>query len=51
MLIYLVRLSEECGVDLPAAVLDKFKLNAEKYPLGKEAELKYNTSEDGDKSS
>lgn len=40
VLIYLVRLAEQCHVDLPAAVLDKFKLNAQKYPPGK-AGLKY----------
>ena len=47
VLIYLVRLAEQCGVDLPAAVMDKFKLNALKYPPGKEAEskLKYSTCE------
>ena len=32
MLIYLVRLAERCHVDLPAAVVRKFQLNAEKYP-------------------
>ena len=47
VLIYLVRLAEECKVDLPAAVLDKFKLNAVKYPPGKEsqAKLKYSSCE------
>ena len=32
VLIYLVRLSERCHVDLPAAAIRKFRLNAEKYP-------------------
>ena len=32
VLIYLVRLAEVCEVDLPSAVLRKFKLNATKYP-------------------
>jgi hypothetical protein len=45
VLIYLVRLSEQCHIDLPAAVLDKFKLNAKKYPPG-DAGLKYSTVED-----
>ncbi len=44
VLIYLVRLAEQCHVDLPAAVLDKFKLNAQKYPPGK-AGLKYSNGE------
>lgn len=44
VLIYLVRLAEQCHVDLPKAVLDKFKLNALKYPEGK-ANLKYSTVE------
>lgn len=45
VLIYLVRLAEQCHVDLSAAVLDKFKLNAVKYPASRELEgrtkLKY----------
>ncbi len=47
VLLYLVRLAEQCEIDLPAAVLDKFKLNAAKYPPGKEGEarLKYSTQE------
>jgi len=47
VLIYLVRLAEQCHVDLPAAVLDKFKLNALKYPPGEaaQARLKYCTQE------
>ncbi len=50
VLIYLVRLAEQCEVDLPAAVLDKFKLNAAKYPPGKEgtSKLKYSGREDND---
>ena len=48
VLIYLVALAEVCEVDLPRAALDKLKLNAAKYPPGKEgdAKLKYCTSED-----
>lgn len=47
VLIYLVRLAEQCHVDLPAAVMNKFKLNALKYPPGKaaEAKLKYCSQE------
>ena len=30
--LYLVRLSEQCGVDLPQAVLEKIALNEKKYP-------------------
>ena len=32
VLIYLIRLSERCHVNLPAAVMRKFKMNAQKYP-------------------
>ena len=32
VLIYLVRLADRCHVDLPAAAIRKFQLNAEKYP-------------------
>ena len=35
ILIYLVRLAEQCRVDLPTAVTKKFTLNAEKYPAHK----------------
>ena len=35
VLIYLVRLSDRCGVDLSAAVLRKFSMNARKYPVGR----------------
>jgi len=30
--LYLLRLSEQCGVDLPAAVMEKIALNEKKYP-------------------
>eukprot|EP01137_Pigoraptor_chileana_P021780 Opistho-2@85905 len=33
--IYLIRLAEQCGVDLPAAVERKVGLNAQKYPIDK----------------
>jgi hypothetical protein len=32
VLLYLVRLADRCGVDLPAAALAKMKKNAAKYP-------------------
>ncbi|CAH1233774.1 DCTPP1 [Branchiostoma lanceolatum] len=32
VLIYLVRLAEKCQVDLPAATVEKIKLNKQKYP-------------------
>ncbi|XP_067938211.1 dCTP pyrophosphatase 1-like isoform X2 [Watersipora subatra] len=32
---YLVRLSQQCHVDLPAVVLDKLERNAVKYPVDK----------------
>ncbi len=35
-LLYLVRLSDACGVDLPAAALDKIRKNGEKYPASEE---------------
>ncbi len=35
VLIYLVRLAERCHVDLPTAVLKKFELNGQKYPVDK----------------
>ena len=35
VLIILVRLSDHCHVDLPAAVTRKFQLNAQKYPASK----------------
>ena len=33
VLVYLVRLADVCGVDLPSAVADKMRKNAEKYPV------------------
>ena len=35
VLIYLVRLADQCHVDLPTAVLRKFELNRKKYPADK----------------
>jgi dCTP diphosphatase len=35
VLLYLVRLADELGVDLAAAARDKIKRNAEKYPAAK----------------
>ncbi|GBN46523.1 hypothetical protein AVEN_221740-1 [Araneus ventricosus] len=35
VLIYLLRLSEKCRIDLPAAVLKKIALNEQKYPASK----------------
>lgn len=35
VLLYLVRLSDELGVDLAAAARDKIELNARKYPVEK----------------
>lgn len=35
VLIYLVRLAECCRIDMPAAVVKKFELNARKYPADK----------------
>ena len=32
VLIYLIRLSDRCHVNLPAAVTRKFEINAQKYP-------------------
>ena len=32
VLIYLIRLADKCGVDLPAAVMRKFEINGKKYP-------------------
>ncbi|WVZ84944.1 hypothetical protein U9M48_031911 [Paspalum notatum var. saurae] len=40
VLLYLVRLSDMCGVDLGRAALRKIELNAVKYPVGK----RHNTS-------
>lgn len=33
VLLSLVRLAERCHIDLPTAVLQKFQLNREKYPV------------------
>ena len=33
--IYLIRLSQVCNVDLPAAVASKIEHNAKKYPVNK----------------
>ncbi len=33
--IYLLYISERCGIDLSDAVLDKIKINRKKYPVGK----------------
>ncbi len=35
VLIYLVRLSEKCHIDLPAAAIHKIQLNKKKYPADK----------------
>ena len=35
VLLYLVRLADELGVDLAAAARDKIELNARKYPVAK----------------
>jgi len=44
VMIYLVRLSDKLGVDIEKAILDKIKVNEEKYPvhLSKDNALKYN---------
>lgn len=43
VLVYLVRLSDRCGIDLATAVIDKMKRNAAKYPadLAKGSSNKY----------
>ena len=33
VLIYLVRLADRCHIDLSEAVLDKFEVNKQKYPV------------------
>ncbi len=33
MLLYLVRLADACGIDLPAAALAKLEANGRKYPV------------------
>ena len=35
VLIYLVRLADELGIDLASAARDKIQLNARKYPVEK----------------
>lgn len=35
VLLYLIRLSDKCGIDLGQAALDKIKKNEEKYPADK----------------
>lgn len=50
VLIYLIRLSQLCHVDLPAVVMEKFKHNAAKYPAEKVrgSSKKYNEYEEVD---
>ena len=45
VLLYLVRLSDRCGIDLGAAVLSKMEKNAAKYPAAacKGSSAKYDT--------
>ncbi|KAF5746257.1 dCTP pyrophosphatase 1-like [Tripterygium wilfordii] len=49
VLLYLVRLSDICGIDLGKAALRKVELNALKYPVGicKSSSKKYNAIEEG----
>ena len=44
IMIYLIRLSDKLGIDLEEAVIDKMKINEEKYPidLSKGNSTKYN---------
>lgn len=35
MLVYVIRMSDACGIDLGKAVLDKLAKNAAKYPADK----------------
>lgn len=44
-ILYLTRISQQCGVDLPKAILDKMEKNAKKYPSDKfhGSSAKYNT--------
>tara|TARA_B100001250_G_scaffold152855_1_gene131247 strand:+ start:420 stop:764 length:345 start_codon:yes stop_codon:yes gene_type:complete len=44
IMIYLIRLSDKLGIDLEQAVIDKIKINEEKYPteLSKGNSTKYN---------
>lgn len=50
VLIYLVRLAEQCCVDLPSAVLRKMDLNRHKYPVDRVygSSKKYNEYSDED---
>lgn len=52
VLIYLIRLSQVCHIDLPKAVLEKFEHNAAKYPPSKVygSSKKYNEYDDNDPS-
>ncbi|KAK9138530.1 hypothetical protein Sjap_009124 [Stephania japonica] len=47
VLLYLVRLSDICGIDLAKAALRKVEINAKKYPvhLSKGSSKKHNSSE------
>jgi len=52
VLIYLLRLSDKCHIDLPKAALEKIKLNEKKYPVelasgSCKKYTAYNTSENG----
>ena len=44
IMIYLIRLSDKLGIDIEQAVIDKMKINEEKYPieLSKGNSTKYN---------
>ncbi|KAL2239253.1 dCTP pyrophosphatase 1-like [Sesamum indicum] len=46
VLLYLVRLSDVCGIDLHEAALRKIELNAQKYPVKKESSNRYKSSDD-----
>lgn len=48
VLIYLIRLAEQCHIDLPAAVLRKIEINRGKYPVGRVygSSKKYNEYKD-----
>merc|ERR1711990_1121754 len=49
--LYLVRLSEQCHVDLPKAVMEKIALNEKKYPaeMVKGSSMKYCDYQEGTK--
>uniref|UniRef100_A0A2C9UTX6 dCTP pyrophosphatase 1 n=1 Tax=Manihot esculenta TaxID=3983 RepID=A0A2C9UTX6_MANES len=53
VLLYLVRLSDICGIDLGKAALRKVEVNAIKYPVGmcKGSSKKYNSSSNGNNGS